>query len=324
MAHGSFLFRKLIALSAGMLLVTSAVAQTAYPSKPITLVVGFSAGSSIDLVARVIAEKLSKALGQSVIVENKAGAGGNIAAGYVARAPKDGYTLLVAANSLAISSALYKNIGFDASKDFQAIAYIGISPVDLKVNARLGINSLDELIKYGKANPNKLNYASSGVGGTPHMATVLFEQVTGVKMTHIPYKGGGDALSALMGGQVDILINPILGSANNDKVKTLAITGDQRSSLSPNVPTFKELGYGKYDIGVYYGIVGPAGMPMDAVDKLNASVRSILADPSVVKTLTEQQGVVLKAESPQAFQEYLDKDIQRWKSIVKETGTSLD
>lgn len=324
MLHGNFLFRKLIALCVGMLLATSAVAQSSYPTKPITLVVGFSAGSSIDFVARIIADKLSKALGQSIIVENKAGAGGNIAAGYVARAPKDGYTLLVAANSLAVSSALYKDIGFDAQKDFQAIAYIGISPVDLKVNARLGINSLGELIKYGKANPNKLNYGSSGIGGTPHMATVLFEQVTGVKMTHIPYKGGGDALTALMSGQVDVLINPILGSADTDKVKTLAITGEQRSSLLPNVPTFMELGYGKYDIGVYYGIVGPAGIPKDVVDKLNTSVQSILTDPSVVRTLTKQQGVVIKPESAQAFQTYLDNDIQRWKTIVKDSGTSLD
>lgn len=309
--------RGIVATVFAVAMTTPAVAQTDYPTKPVKFVVGFSPGSSIDIVARVVADKLSAVLDQSVIVENKPGAGGNIAAGYVARSMKDGYTLMVAANSLAISPAIYKDLGFDPTKDLAAVAYIGIGPVDLKVNKKLNINSLKELIAYAKEHPGKLNYSSSGVGGTPHMATKLFEQVTGTELTHIPYKGGGDALSALMGGQVDMLINPLLGSVESDKIKSLAITGDQRSLLAPDVPTFKELGYPKYDVGVYYGIVGPSGMPADVVDKLNKSVNAVLKDPATIDKLTKQFGIVLRQETPDEFQHFLEQDALRWEQVVK-------
>ncbi len=302
---------------------SAVIAQPAYPTKPVKLVVGFSPGSSIDIVARVVADKLAKVLDGNVIVENKPGAGGNIAAGYVARSAKDGYTLLVAANSLAISPAIYKNLDYDPMKDLEAVAYIGIGPVDLKVNKKLKIETLKDLIAYAKQHPHKLNYSSSGVGGTPHMATILFEQVTGTELTHIPYKGGGDALAALMGGQVDMLINPLLGSVESDKVKSLAITGDERSTLAPDVPTFKELGYPKYDIGVYYGLVGPSGMPAQVVDKLNQSVNTVLNDPATIDKLTKQYGIVLRQETPAEFQHFLEQDAQRWEQVVKASKDSI-
>lgn len=304
--------------------MTSAVAaQATYPTKPVKLIVGFSPGSSIDIVARVVADKLTAVLGESVIVENKPGAGGNIAAGYLARSPKDGYTLLVVANSLAISPAIYKDLEYDPMKDLAAVAYIGIGPVDLKVNKKLKIDTLKDLIAYAKEHPGKLNYSSSGVGGTPHMATILFEQVTGTKLTHIPYKGGGDALTALMGGQVDLLINPLLGNVESDKIKSLAITGDERSPLAPDVPTFKELGYPKYDVGVYYGIVGPSGMPPDVVEKLNQSVNSVLRDPETIEKLTKKSGIVLRQETPSEFQHFLEQDMQRWENVVKAGKVSI-
>lgn len=306
----------LLVASSSALAGTAHAADAAYPQHPITLVVGFSAGSSIDLVARVVAKDLSAKLKQPIIVENKSGAGGNLAADYVAHAKPDGYTLLVVANSIAISPALYKNLKFDTQKDLSAIAYVGIGPVVLKVNKSLHLNTLHDLIAYAKSHPGKLNYGSSGIGGTPHMATVLFEQVAGVKMTHIPYKGGGDALAALMGGQVDLLINPLLGDTSSSKVESLAITGEHRSPLSPNVPTFKELGYPGYDIGVYYGIMGPKAVPQDIVNKLNASVNGVLANKDVVDKLTTHSGIVLKPMSPAQFQGYLDKDIARWKDVV--------
>src|SRR5690606_8649491 len=174
---------KLVGVLAGVALFSTSFAQAPYPTKRINLVVGFSAGSSIDLVARVVANKLADKLGQPIVGENKPGAGGNIAAEYVAHSPGDGYTLLVVANSIAISPALYKNLGFDPRKDLTAVSYIGIGPVILKVNSKAGFNNLNDLVTYANEHPAKLNYGSSGVGGTPHMATVLFEQVTGIQMT---------------------------------------------------------------------------------------------------------------------------------------------
>lgn len=301
----------------------AATADTSYPTQPIKLVVGFSAGSSIDIVARVIAERLAAEIGENVIVENKPGAAGNIAAGYVARSAKDGHTLLVAANSLAISPAIYKDLDFDPKKDLTPAAYIGMGPIDLKVNKSLNIHSLKDLITYAKANPGKLNYSSSGVGGTPHMATVLFEQVTGTHLTHIPYKGGGDALSALMGGHVDLLINPLLGNNESDKIETIAVTGDQRSALAPDVPTFKELGYPEYDVGVYYGIVGPSGVSPEIIQKINKSVNAVLADPSTANRFTKS-GIVLEQKTTDGFQKFLEQDIQRWQKVVDNSQIPLN
>ena len=287
-----------------------------WPREPIHIVVPWPAGGAADFLARIVAQRMSVKLGQPVMVENRAGAATNIGTMFVAHAKPDGYTLLVVANSIAISPALYKNLKFDTQKDLSAIAYVGIGPVVLKVNKNLHLNTLQELIAYAKSHPGKLNYGSSGIGGTPHMATVLFEQVAGVKMTHIPYKGGGDALAALMGGQVDILINPLLGDTSSSKVESLAITGEARSPLSPKVPTFKELGYPAYDIGVYYGIMGPKAVPQDIMQKLNASINEILANKDIVDKLTTKSGIVLKPMSPTQFQDYLDKDIARWKDVV--------
>ncbi len=316
-------FSKLLGVIAGAALVSTVYAQATYPTKRINLVVGFSAGSSIDLVARVVANKLADKLGKPIVVENKPGAGGNVAAAYVAHAPADGYTLLVVANSIAISPALYKNLGFDPRKDLTAVSYIGIGPVILKVSTKAGLNSLGELIAYAKAHPGKLNYGSSGVGGTPHMATVLFEQITGTKMTHIPYKGGGDALAALLGGQVDVLINPLLGNVDSDKVKSLAITGEHRSPLAPKIPTFGELGYPTYDVGVYYGIMGPSGMPSEVVKKLNDEVNAVLTEPSVVDRLTEKNGILLRTGTSSQFQAFLKKDMERWKKVVEAGHVSV-
>jgi tripartite-type tricarboxylate transporter receptor subunit TctC len=295
----------------------ASAAGAAFPQKPVTLVVGFSPGSSIDLVARTLGSKLSAKLGQTVIVENKPGAGGNIASAYVAHSKPDGYTLLVVANNVAISPSIYHDLTFNAQRDLRALAYIGIGPVILKVNNRRGFKSLRDLVDYAKAHPGELTFGSSGVGGTPHMAGVLFQQVAGVKLTHIPYKGGADALGALLGGQVDLLINPLLGDVDSDRVTSLAITGQARSPLAPNIPTFGELGYPGYNIGVYYGVMGPRALPADIVTKINASVNETLADPAVIDTLTTRSGIVLKAETANAFQRFLDKDTELWADLVK-------
>lgn len=315
---------RLFAATLALAISPTVWAATPYPTKPVKFVVGFSPGSSIDIVARVVADKLGNELGQSVIVENKPGAAGNIAASYVARAAQDGYTLLVVANNMAISPAIYKDLDFSPKNDLSAVAYIGIGPVDLKVNKKLNIDSLKELVAYAKQHPGALNYSSSGVGGTPHMATILFEQITETELTHIPYKGGGDALTALMGGQVSMLINPLLGAPESDKIKTLAVTGDERSALAPDVPTFKELGYPDYDIGVYYGIVGPAGMPKEVVDTLNQRVNAVLKDPATIQKLTKQSGIVLQAKTAEEFQHYLEQDMQRWDTVVEASKVPIN
>ncbi|BBL25290.1 MULTISPECIES: tripartite tricarboxylate transporter substrate binding protein [Comamonas] len=289
----------------------------AYPQKPITLVVGFSAGSSIDMVARAVGNKLSDKLGQPVLIDNKPGAGGNVAAGLVARAPADGYTLLVVANSIAIAPAVYPNLKFDVQKDLRAVAYVGVGPVIMKVSTQRGFQTLNDVVSYAKAHPGALNFGSSGVGGTPHMATELFNHIAGIKMTHIPYKGGSDALAALIGGQIDVLINPLLGDVASDKVRSLAISGTQRSHLAPGVPTFGEAGYPAYDLGVYYGVVAPSHTPADVVQKVNAAINEVLKDPSVVDALTTRSGITLAPGTPAAFQKFIDQDIARWKSVVE-------
>jgi len=310
-------FRILISLFLAVgtsLFGAAASPQANYPEKAVTFVVGFSPGSSIDLVARTIAKNLATRLKQPVVVENKPGAGGNLAAEVVARAKPDGYTLLVVANSIAISPAVYPNLNFDVKKDLAAIAYMGIGPVIMKVTRSSKLDSVRALVEYAKANPEKLNYGSSGEGGTPHMATVLFEQVAGIRMTHIPYKGGGEALAALLGGQVDLLINPLLGDTKSDKIMSLAITGNARSPLAPEVPTFKELGY-DFNVGVYYGLMGPKAMPAKIVEKLNESVNEALTDKEVVDALTARSGIVLQRMAPAEFQDYINKDIDLWKRI---------
>lgn len=318
-ARNLFRRRAVLALSTlGLALAAPLAAQAqGYPDKPVTLVVGFSPGSSIDMVARAVALRLAEKLGQPVVVDNKVGAGGNVAAGLIARAPADGYTLLVVANSIAISPAVYPDLKFDVQKDLRAVAYVGIGPVILKVSQQRGFQSVGDLVKYAKAHPGALNFGSSGIGGTPHMATALFSNVAGIKMTHIPYKGGSEALGALVGGQIDVLINPLLGDAASDKVKSLAITGAARSALAPGVPTFAEAGYPSYDTGVYYGVMGPAGMPAEVVRKLNTAINQVLADPAVVDSLSVRSGIALKPGTPEAFQQMLNEDIERWKAVVK-------
>lgn len=303
-------------VTVGMALLSPVVhAQAAYPERAVTFIVGFSPGSSIDLVARTVAKNLAIKLKQAVIVENKPGAGGNLAAEIVARAKPDGYTLLIVANSIAISPAVYPNLNFDAKRDLAAVAYVGIGPVIMKVNRSSKIDSVKKLVEYAKANPEKLNYGSSGEGGTPHMATVLFEQVANIRMTHIPYKGGGDALAALLGGQVDLVVNPLLGDTKSDRIISLAITGDSRSALAPDVPTFRELGY-DFNVGVYYGIMAPKAVPAKIVDRINESVNEVLADRDVIDALTTRSGIVLQPMTPAEFQDYLNKDMELWKKIV--------
>lgn len=297
--------------------IGSSRADTAYPSRPITLVVGFSAGSSIDMVARAVAQRLGEKLGQAVVVENRAGAGGNVAAQQVAQAAPDGYRLLVVANSIAIGPAIYDDLKFDVKKDLRGIAYIGAGPVILKVSAGKGIDSLPALVREAKAHPGKLNFGSSGVGGTPHMAAELFDQVAGIRMTHIPYKGGSDALTALMAGEIDVLINPLLGDVSSDKVKSLAVSGSARSPQAPDVPTFAELGYPSYDMNVYYGLMGPSGLPDDIVAKLNKAVNEVLAMPALVDALTTRSGIALRQGSAAEFQAFIARDVERWQAVVR-------
>jgi len=297
------------------LFIAEARGQTSFPERPVTMVVGFSPGSSIDLVARTVAKQMSQTLRHPVLVENKPGAGGNVAAEMVARARPDGHTLLVVANSIAISPAMYPSQNFDAMRDLSAIAFMGIGPVILKVSKSSGIDLVKDLVARASANPGKLNYGSSGEGGTPHMATVLFEQISGVRMTHIPYKGGGDALTALMGGQIDLLINPLLGDVKSDRIISLAMTGADRSPLAPDVPTFKELGY-NFNVGVYYGLMAPKATPSALIDQINRSVNDALADPAVLETLTRRSGIVMTAMTPAQFQDYLLKDMALWREVV--------
>src|SRR6202035_3112965 len=275
-------------LFAASLALTLSVAVRAedYPSRPIMLVVPYPPGGGNDVIARIVAARMSAALGREIVVENHGGAGGTIATRQVARAAPDGYTLLVATSSLAINSAIYANVGYDPRKDFSPIGLMAKSQNVLLVNASLGVGSVGELIARAKAAPGKLTFASTGGGNSVQLAAQLFAELAGVALTQIPYKGNAPALTDLLGGQVDMMFSPLpaaVGLVRDSKVRALALTGSARSPLFPDLPTIAQAGLPGYASELHYGIVAPAGVPRPVVDKLNAALRGALAAPDVAQ-----------------------------------------
>jgi len=249
-----------------------------FPSRPITLVVPYPAGGGNDLIARVVAEKMSTALGQPMVIENRGGAGGTIATRQVARAAADGYTLLVATSSLAINPSIYPNVGYDPRADFSPIGLMAASQNVLLVHPSVAAASVGELIARAKEAPGRLTFASTGGGNSVQLAAELFASMAGVTLTQIPYKGNGPALSDLLGGHVAIMFSPLpgaVGLVKDSKVRALAVTGARRSPLFPDLPTIAEAGLPGYESVLHYGIVAPAGLPRPIVERLNAALRTI-------------------------------------------------
>ncbi|MBS0469368.1 MAG: tripartite tricarboxylate transporter substrate binding protein [Proteobacteria bacterium] len=322
--------RHFLSLLAGaaMLAALPVPAQTKFPDKPIMFVVPFPPGGPTDAMARILATELTKELGQSVIVDNKAGAGGNIGADAVARAAPDGYTIMFGTSGpLAINQSLYKGQKYDARTSFEPVIYVGHLPNILVVRSGLGVANVQELIAKEKAKPGSMSFASSGNGASSHLAGVLFNEMTGTKLMHVPYKGTGPALNDLLGGQVDMTFTDILTAMpyiKSDKVKALGVATAKRSSALPNIPTIAEQGVKGYDVSVFFGVVAPKGTPADRLKTLNAAFSRAL-DADKVKQSFAQQGLEASPDrSPAYLGQFIKAEVDKWGKVVKQSGVQLD
>ena len=315
----AFLFCVLAVLS------QAAAAQSDYPNRPIRLIVTVPPGGAADFIARLVGGKLSQALGQPVLVENRGGAGGTIAADAVAKAPADGYTLLQ--NSITthgVGPHLYSKLPYDPVKDFAAVSGLALLPLVMAVNAELPFKNLGELVSGSKK--SSLNFASSGNGGAPHMAAELFKSVTGAPLTHVPYKGSGPAVADLVGGRVQIMFDAapsLIAHIRSGKLRVLAAASEQRNRLLPDVPTFAELGYPKLAVSLWYGLLAPAGTPKPVVDRLNRDVVKTLESPDIKEKLLAQ-GAEPMPGTPEAFASFMQAEMAKWAPVVKQAGVKLD
>jgi tripartite-type tricarboxylate transporter receptor subunit TctC len=297
-----------------------------YPEKPVRIIVGFSAGGTTDVVARIMAKELTTELGQSFVVDNKPGAGSNIATEMVAHAEPDGYTLLFVAVTSAINQTLYSNVKFDLVKDFAPVALGAKVPNVLVVNPSVPAKNVQELIAYAKANEGKVSYASSGSGTSIHMAGELFKLRTGLKTQHIPYKGSAPALTDLIGGQVQFMFDNMPSSwpsVMSGKLRALAVTTTTRSPTAPDLPTMEESGIKPFNVSSWFGMLAPAGTPPEVVNKLNAAMVKALDKPEVKKTYAEL-GAVAEKTTPQQFGAFIASEVTNWAPVVKSSGARVD
>ena len=308
-------------------LATAFAAHAAdFPTKPITMVVPFAPGGPTDAMARTLAAAVK--IGQPVIVENKAGAGGNLGAEAVARADKDGHTLLFGTSGpLAINVSLYKKIGYDPVKSFAPVMQIGHLPNVLVVHPSVPAKNVKELVAYAKANPGKLSYASSGNGASSHLAGVMFNNAAGTDFAHIPYKGTGPALNDLLGGQVAMTFTDVLTALphiKSGKLRALGVTTKERSQVLPDVPTIAEQGFAGFDVSVFFGLVVPVGTPKEAIDKLNSAFADALKQPEVRKTLLAQGLEFAPSTTPEQLGNFIQAEVPKWRAVVKSSGAEID
>jgi tripartite-type tricarboxylate transporter receptor subunit TctC len=313
---------------AGVLIGAAAPAASEdYPTRPITLVVPYAAGGGNDTMARVVADKMSEALGQQIVIENRGGAGGSIATRQVARAAPDGYTLgLGGTGTLAIDPTLYANVGYDPRKDFAPVGLIATSALVVLVNRDVPAKSIAELIALAKRQPGKLSYASAGAGSGIHLGTELFADMAGIKIVHVPYKGSGPALTDLLGGHVAIYFSslpPAIGLVKDDKVRALAVTGPTRSKIFPELPTVAESGLPGYEAVLHYGIVAPAGTPRPIVDKLAAALKAAIASRDVQDRIAGD-GAEVMGMTPEQYAADIDKEETKWSAIVRRAGVKVE
>ena len=298
----------------------------AYPSRPIKLVVTFAAGGGADYVARLVAARLTDALGQTVVVDNRAGAGGAIGNEFVARAAPDGYTLLLAAAGPMTILPNLQKVSFDSVKDFDAVGLVGSSPFVLTISATVAANSVADLTALAKAAPGKLNFGSSGIGGAPHLAGELYKGIAGIEIVHVPYKGLAPAITDLLGGQLQILfadVGLVAPQLKTGKLKGLAVTGATRSSVVPELPTMIEAGVPGYQAGTWYGVLAPAGTPAPIVARLNAELQKIVAAPET-KTQLAVQGIEPAGGSAEQFSALIRDDLAKWGKVIRDAGIKLE
>jgi tripartite-type tricarboxylate transporter receptor subunit TctC len=314
-----------IALALSLAAPPPAAAQD-YPTRPVKVIVPFSPGGAVDGPMRVIAQELSKRIGEQVIVDNKPGAGATIGADLVAKAPPDGYTLLLASQTIAISATLYPKLPFDPIEDFAPITLIGREPGVLVVNPALPVKTLQELVAYAKERPGQLDYASSGNGSGQHLFAALLASSTGMKLNHIPYKGSAQATTDLLGGQVMMSIPGTAGMVGHikaGKLRALAVTGAKRSPQLPDVPTVMESGVPGFEAYVWMGLLAPKGTPAPIVDKIQREVAAVLALPEV-KNYMATAGIEIVGSTPADFGRFFRSEKDLWAKVIRETGAKID
>jgi tripartite-type tricarboxylate transporter receptor subunit TctC len=318
--------RRLIAATALLLTTTGAALAQTYPSKPITIVVPYAVGGTTDIVGRLVANQIGSSLGQPMVVDNRAGGGGNIGWGAVARAAADGHTLLTTEMSFTIAPGLGVKQPFDAKKDFTHIITAAAAPHVLVVNPDVPAKTLKEFIAYAKANPGKLNYGSGGNGTNTHLGGELFKREAQVFMVHVPYRGAGAVLQDLMANQVQALVTALptaLPHIKSGKLRALVVTSEKRSPLLPDVPSSKEAGLPKFLMDFWVGLAAPAGTPQPVIDTLNKAVTTALASPEGKKRLAEL-GLESEANSPAQASQYVTSEMTQWASVVKSAGIKAD
>jgi tripartite-type tricarboxylate transporter receptor subunit TctC len=310
---------------ASVLAHTTASAQ-AYPNRTVKIVVPFAAGGPADVYARFIAQRLTEALGQSFVVDNKPGAGSVIGTDIAAKSPADGYTLLFMSNTHTVNETLIPNKPFQLMRDFVPVAPINYSDLVLVANPKVAANNLQELLAFAKANPGKLNYASSGPGTPYHMAGELFKSMANIDLVHVPYKGSSGARTDIIGGQVDVMFDALTVMADQvraGRVKALATSGQGRTSVLPEVPTLNEAGVPGYEATIWLGLMAPIGTPKAIVDKLNETVSKIVSQPDV-KQAWNKQGAVPMVMSTTVFDKYMRDDMAKWNRVIKTANIKLD
>ena len=298
-----------------------------YPSRPIRIIVPYPAGGTSDILARSIGQKLSEAWSQPILVENKPGANGNVGADFVAKAPPDGYTLLLAdIGALAISPSVYPMLPFDPTKDFAPVTMVAYSPHILVVHPSIPASSVNDLVALAKAKPGKLNFAISGLGGAPHLAGVDFALRTGIDWVYIPYKGGAQAIADVAGGQADVTLNGMLATyplVQGARLKLLAVSSAKRMSAIPDVPTIAESGIAGFESGSWQGVVAPAGTPREVVAKLNAQIGRIVNTPEMRDNLGKQ-GADVRTNTPDEFAAFIRSEMAKWAKVVKDANVKIE
>ncbi|RYF16738.1 MAG: tripartite tricarboxylate transporter substrate binding protein BugD [Comamonadaceae bacterium] len=313
----------------GLATAAFAQAQGNWPSKPVTLVVPFAAGGPTDVVARTLAASMTKSLGQTVVVENKLGAGGNVAAAYVAKAANDGYTFFIHHNGMATSTALYRKLQYDATKDFEYVSQAVEVPMTLLARKDFPASNFQEMVAYVKANKEKINLATAGLGAVSQLCGMMFQRALGVQLTEVPFQGTAPAMNALLGGQVDVMCDQTTQTVPQIKagnVKLYGVTTKQRVKVLPQAPTLHEQGLKDFEVVVWHGVYAPKGTPAAIVDSMNKAVRAALKDPDVVKRMDDLGAEIVPdaTNTPQALQAHLKSEIDRWGPVIRAGGKFAD
>jgi tripartite-type tricarboxylate transporter receptor subunit TctC len=297
-----------------------------WPNRPVRFIVPYAPGGGVDIVARLIAPKLSQSLGEAFVIDNRGGAGGNIGTALGAKAEPDGYTIVMAAAAFALNASLYRKLPFDPEKDFVPVSLIAGTPNILAVHPSVPAKSVKELIALAKAKPHALNYASAGNGTTSHLAAELFKSMTDVDVVHVPYKGTSPAVTAMLSGESQVMFAPALalvGHVKANKLRALAITSTQRSPAFPDLPTVAEAGVPGFEARQWYGVVAPAGTPKEIVSRLSAEIAKIVRTPELKKHFTVEGSEPI-GSSPEEFGKYIHAEIAKWAKVVKASGAQID